>query len=216
MRDSAVARRRMRTPGRGRPPADSRHIDFRSLLGRRAWLELPVAVRERFRADLPSRRYDGTMAVRASTAGFLIAQACRLIGRPLAPWRGEAVRVSVTVYTDAQGALVWDRLYRFDGRRPVFVSSRKVADGRGLVEIVRGGLGMVLALSVEDGALHFRSRSYFWEIGGWRIGVPGLATPGAAHVVHRDEGQGRFRFTLAFRHPWFGLTLFQEGVFRDP
>jgi hypothetical protein len=29
-------------------------------------------------------------------------------------------------------------------------------------------------------------------------------------------GQGRFRFTLTFDHPWLGRTVFQDGVFEDP
>jgi hypothetical protein len=34
--------------------------------------------------------------------------------------------------------------------------------------------------------------------------------------VHSDVGDGRFRFTMDFHHPWFGRTLFQDGVFADP
>jgi len=35
-------------------------------------------------------------------------------------------------------------------------------------------------------------------------------------VEHRDEGAGRFRFTMAMVHPWWGLTIHQTGVFNDP
>ena len=193
--------------------------DFQRLLGPAAWASLPAAVQTRFRmhaADFRCR-YDGDMVVRASWAGRLIAQLCRLIGTPLAPWTGEAVETGVDVWLDRDGALVWDRTYRFPGHGPVQVSSRKLANARGdLLEVVRGGLGMALDVSAEDGALHFRSTRYFLDVGGLRLTIPGLATPGRAHVIHRDEGGGRFRFTLHFNHPWLGETLFQEGIFADP
>jgi hypothetical protein len=41
-------------------------------------------------------------------------------------------------------------------------------------------------------------------------------TPGTAEVRHTELGQGRFRFTLSFDHPWFGRTVWQDGVFHDP
>jgi hypothetical protein len=200
---------------RRRRPIHHSHPDFRRLVGEAAWAELPPAVRARF-TDTAARTYQGAMAVRASAAGLVFAQLCRLIGTPLAPGRGEDVPVSVKVFERSDGAMVWDRYYRFGDRRPVKVGSCKKADRRGLVEVVRGGLGMALDVSVEDHALHFRSRGYFWEVLGLRIPLPGLITPGAAHVFHRDEGRGRFTFGLRFVHPWLGETFWQEGLFEDP
>ncbi len=193
--------------------------DFAALLGARAWNELPPAVRRRFAmaAHHKVRDYRGAMQVRASLTGRLAAQVCRLIGTPLAPFTGENVPVTVTVRPLSGGALAWDRLYALPGRRPVLVTSRKVMDrALGLMEVVRGGVGMTLDLSVEDGALHFRSRRYFWDLAGLRLRLPLLLTPGEAHVVHADVGGGRFEFTLSFTHPWFGLLFFQTGRFSDP
>lgn len=200
-------------------PAPPNAIDFRRLLGREAWDQLPAAVRRRFglHAEGVTTVYDGRMVVEASLFGRLIAQICRLIGTPLAPWTGLDVPTSVDVHLDHRGGLVWARTYRFAGRPAILVSSTKLMDVEGrLLEVVRGGLGMELTVTVEDGALHFRSRCYFARIGPLRLRIPDLLTPGRAHVVHRDRGGGTFRFTLAFHHPWFGRTLFQDGVFRDP
>jgi hypothetical protein len=104
--------------------------DFRALVGERGWAELPLAVRARFAHDT-ERTYPGAMTVRATAYGQLLAQVCRLIGTPLAPWTGEAVPVSVRVWLDAAGALVWDRTYRFAGRAPLLVSSRTGCGGAG-------------------------------------------------------------------------------------
>jgi hypothetical protein len=209
------------TPGCriGRP----RPVDFRSLLGRVAWYRLPEAVRRRFDETThhTARAYPGRMVVRANPAGRLLAHVLRLVGTPLAPFTGEDVPCTVEVRGDGQGGIVWEREYRFPGHAALQVASTKRSDLDGrLVEVVRGGLGMTLTVSVEDGALHFRSDRYFAEILGLRIWFHPLLTPGAAHVVHEDrahvEGPGWFRFALRFRHPWLGETFFQEGLFRDP
>jgi len=61
--------------------------------------------------------------------------------------------------------------------------------------------------------LHFLSIAYFWRVGPCRIPIPTLLTPGRTHVLHLDEGQGRFRFVMGIRHPVLGLTFYQEGLF---
>lgn len=192
-------------------------LDFCKLLGPDAWAALPEAVRERFGVHARDVLYRGRMVVQASPFGWLVSQICRLIGTPLAPWTGVDVPVEVDVHMDGRGGLVWARTYAFPGHAPVLVSSTKLMDARGgLLEVVRGGLGMALTATVEDAALHFHSRCYFVEVAGLRLRIPDLLTPGRAHVVHRDLGGGAFRFTMDFRHPWLGETLFQDGVFRDP
>ncbi len=220
--DAVLGKLGTHTPFRGKasvaPPY--RPIDFQALLGREAWDSLPSPVRRRFgphAAEGLNVVYEGDMEVRANLFGRLVAQVCRLIGTPLAPWTGDEVPTSVDVHLDPRGGLVWARTYAFAGRRPVLVSSTKLMTDRGeLLEVVRGGLGMALTVTAEDGALHFRSRRYFFSLGGLRLTIPGLLTPGRAHVVHEERGGGTFRFTLAFDHPWFGRTLWQDGLFRDP
>jgi hypothetical protein len=194
-------------------------VDFRGLLGEAQWARLPAAVQARFSqaAGRTPHSYGGSMIVRANLAGFFVAQACRLIGTPLAPWRGEGVGVTVAVRPDREGGLVWDRTYSFAGRPPITVSSTKIMDGDGrLMEVVRCGIGMRLGLSVRAGALHFRSVGYFVPLFGLRLAIPTWLTPGRALITHQEVGGGWFRFTLSFRHPLFGETLFQTGLFREP
>ena len=205
-------------PGAARADIRACDPDFRGLLGEAAWARLPAAVQARFAAGahaLPCV-YAGRMRVRASWLGILFAHACRLIGTPLAPWVGEDVPVDVTVGAAPAGGVTWARSYRFDGRAPVVVSSRKLMSRTGLLEVVRGGLGMRQALTEEDGALVFRSRGYVLHLGAWILPLPALLTPGEAWVEHRDLGGGAFRFSLRFVHPLAGETIFQSGVFHDP
>ena len=206
-RAAALASRGARTP------------DFRALLGEAAWAELPSAVRARFdaAAHRSPRDYPGAMDVRMNWLGWLFAQGSRLLSSPLAPWPGEAVPVSVHVSRDPGGGVRWERIYAYPGRAPLSIVSMKlVAPDGALLEVTRGGVGMRLTLAVEDGALVFRSTSYFWRIGRRLSPLPDLFTPGRCTVVHRDLGGGRFRFSLAFRHPLAGETLVNVGDFKDP
>jgi len=199
------------------PPSPT--LDFRALVGEAGWARLPLAIRHRFGPDAhqlgEETVYQAPMVVRATRLARWLAQACRLFGTPLAPWTGEAVPVRVTVRRDARG-LNWDRLYHFPGRRPLLVTSRKQAGRPGeLLEMARGGLGLRSEVTVENAALHFRGLGYVWTLGPLTLPIPTLLTPGAAHVVHEDLGEGRFRFTMRVVHPWWGETVFQEGVFED-
>jgi hypothetical protein len=94
------------------------------------------------------------------------------------------------------------------------VRSTKVSTGDGLLECIGHGLGMKLAVYEQDGALHFRSRHYFWRVGWLTLRLPHLLGPGEAHVVHSDLGGGYFRFTMSFRHPWLGQVFWQDGIFQ--
>jgi hypothetical protein len=193
--------------------------DFRCLLGEVAWASLPEVVRDRFDAasHRAPRRYPGAMDVRMNWLGWLFALGCRLIGTPLSPWPGAEVPVTVTVRPLPGGAVLWERTYAYPGRRVLTIASRKEAGpGGALLEITRGGLGMRLALTVEDAALVFRSTHYFLRLGAVSLPIPLWLTPGRACVVHRDLGGGRFHFGLSFVHPLAGETFVNAGDFQDP
>jgi hypothetical protein len=192
---------------------------FRALLGELAWRRLPPAVRERFSwkpAAGAEIRYRGVMSVvRRSRAGALLAQLCRVIGTPLAPYAGRNLPVTVVLRSELRGGgIVWERFYHFAEHGVVRCASVKRVSGRdGLLECVGGGIGMWLALSEREGELHFRSTGYFWACGRFRLRLPSWLTPGALHVVHADLGAGCFRFRIAVRHRFLGETFFQDGVF---
>jgi hypothetical protein len=208
-------------PASARAPllAPPRPIDFARLVGREGWARLPEAIRRRFvqhpSAGVPLL-YEGTMhAVACSWLGFLLAQFCRLIGTPVAPWPGRDVPVTIALTADAaSGGIAWERLYRYRGHGPLLVRSVKqlAADGR-LLECVGGGFGMRLAVFEAAGALNFRSLSYFWRGLGLTLTLPALLSPGIAHVVHQELGRGRFRFVMTIRHALFGTLFHQDGIF---
>lgn len=204
---------------RHRNSASLGDISFRRLLGESAWQRLPTAIRERF-AVKPARggciEYRGVMRiVRRSRLGWVFAQLCRLFGTPLPLDAGVDVPTRVSLYLDATGTgIVWARCYEFPATGAVTILSTKAPDQHaGLVERIGGGFAMALAVAEEEGALRFDSTGYFWTWRGLRVPIPLLLTPGRTHVVHRDEGDGRFRYILKICHPWFGETFFQDGIF---
>jgi hypothetical protein len=184
------------------------------ILGVRAWLQLPEAVRARFSRLTPAL-YRGRTDTFLSIAGRIFAWGLFPFGAPIPVLTGRAdalVKVSVK-----DGGMSWTRAYRgpFGLTFEVRSIKRPSQDGR-LLECCAGGWTMLLDLSVDDGALVFRSREFFWRAGPVSLPIPLWLTPGAAEVRHTNLGQGQFRFTLSFDHPWIGRTVFQDGVFRDP
>lgn len=192
--------------------------DFHTLLGC-AWERLAPAVRRRFathsRTLADATTYRGSMNVQASFAGQCIAHLCRCIGTPVAPFVHENVPVTVRVFDKADGSgTVWERRYDFPGRAPVVVSSTKQLEADGtLVEALGCGLRMSLDVFESDGALHFLSTGYFFQLGRLRIPLPAWLPPGATHVIHDDQGDGSFRFTMRTDHACWGEMYLQSGLF---
>lgn len=192
--------------------------DFARLVGHDGWWRLAPDIRRRF-AEQPLAGqpicYQGVMQqVQCSGAGYLLAQCCRLLGTPFAPWRGADVPMAIRLRHAADGGIVWEREYRYPQREALCVrSTKRIAADGGLLECVGFGLGMRLAVFEAGGALHFMSLRYFWRIGRWLIGLPHVLTPGTAHVIHQDLGQGRFRFSMTIRHRLLGTLFQQSGVF---
>lgn len=198
--------------------ADADHVErndtIERILGARAWLSLPEAVRARFERVSPAT-YRGRTDTSLTLLGRLFAWALFPIGAPLPVITGAcdaSVKVSVK-----DGGMSWTRVYRgpFGLAFQVRSIKRPSEDGR-LLECCAGGWTMLLDLSADRGSLVFRSRSFFWRLGAVSVPLPLWMTPGIAEVRHTDMGQGAFRFTLTFDHPWFGRTVFQDGVFHDP
>jgi len=196
------------------------HVDFSRLVGAAGWSRLPEAVRRRF-ARAPAKgevvRYRGSMVVvEQSWWGFLLAQACRLIGAPFAPYGGCDLPVTIALRGEADGGVAWEREYRYPGGRTATVRSVKRVDSDGgLLECVGGGFGMKLDVCERRGALHFISRGYFWRLGPLRLPLPHLLSPGVARVTHADLGGRAFRFEMTVEHAWLGLLFRQDGVFRS-
>ena len=188
-----------------RPPAA---LDIASLVHAADWARLPETLRRRFAAGHAPARYCGAMRFERSAVGLAFAWLAKMVGGPLPTFRAAAVPVEVDVRPVGAG-VAWSRRLGL-----AVVRSVKSAGPAGTVlERTDGGLGMVLDVGVEDAALVFTSRAFFFAVGRWRVPIPSLLTPGRCRVEHRAVDAERFRFTLTMTHPLWGTTFRQSGVF---
>ncbi len=196
-------------------------LRFRALIGETAWNELPEPVQRRFSKCLaPSESvlYRGNVvATELSFAGRVLAYLARAIGSPLPLSNGATGPALVCVTEDEHlGGQTWTRIYTRPGGLPQAISSAKRFRGpTGLEEYVGFGIGMTLKVTVEEGALIFRSASYFFEVGRWRWRIPEALEPGRMEITHREEGNGTFSFRLDLTHPILGRLVHQLAYFRD-
>jgi hypothetical protein len=205
------------------PLADTR---FRRLIPAEAWAALPPAVQLRFSHRLgpgASTSYRGhILSCRMTRIGWLLAQACRLIGAPL-PLGCESGLAAIVTVTEhgPSGGQVWTRLYAREGGFPQVIHSAKRFSGpTGLEEYLGCGFGIALKLEATPEGIAFLSDHYFLELrsrGGraLRLRLPRWLGPGDLRIDHADLGGGAFHFILALRHPWLGELIHQLGHFSD-
>ena len=186
-------------------------LDIPGLLHPLDWASLPSTLRHRFEAGHGAARYAGSMTFERSTVGLAFAWLSRVFGAPLPSHRAINAPVTVEVYTEGPG-VAWSRKL---GPSHLVRSVKSPGPGGTVLERTDGGLGMVLDVLVQDGALVFASRSFFLAVGRWRVPVPSLLTPGRCRVEHRAVDDTRFRFTLTMTHKLWGTTFRQTGVFAD-
>jgi len=192
---------------------------YRDILGEAAWARLNPEIRQRFSirpAAGQCVRYAGVMdRVELSWMGWFFAQACRLIGTPLAPYRGKNVHMQIELIWDQKlNGVAWNRIYHFRAGRAFTVRSTKSRGGCGeLIEHIGCGFSMRLKLSENHGNLVFTSTAYLLSIAGRTMRIPALLTPGVTTVTHEQIERDRFRFSLAVDHPLLGRTIFQDGEF---
>jgi len=207
-----------RLPSQNSAAPSAEPLDIAALLGTTAWSRLPAAVQRRFARAHHDTTYAGTLALACSPLGRCFSFLTRTLGGPLPGVQSEGVPAQVRVYSNGRGGVVWERHLHLPGRAAAHTvrSTKQAGAGTTLIERTQGGLAMELDVFEEGGALVFRSRRYFLALGGWRLPIPTVLTPGVCRVEHRDEGQGQFRFTLSMVHPWWGRTFHQTGMFADP
>lgn len=194
---------------------------YRRLIGERAWFRLPEEVRRRFSKCLaPDAQiiYRGeVVCLELSRAGWLIAQAARLVGAPL-PYTRDALGPCNVVVTEmpALGGQTWSRSYPRPGKFPQVIHSAKRFSGpTGIEEYLGLGLVMRLTLHEDAGQLVFRSAGYAIEVAGFTLALPRWLAPGRCTVTHRNETDQRFSFTLTLDHPWLGRLVHQVAFFEE-
>lgn len=192
---------------------------FRALLPAHEWASLPEAVRRRFSkrvADGATIVYKGRVTLIAySRAGYALSQLLRAAGAPLPLSRQAGLETVVTVTEDrASRGQFWTRMFARERGFPQMIHSVKRFAGKtGIEEALPFGIVMALRLSVQQGALCFRSAGYELSAGAIRIPLPDFLTPGALLVSHKEIDAHSFLFSMTLRHPLLGTLLHQEAIY---
>lgn len=127
--------------------------------------------------------------------------------------RGEDIAVEVTNAFEGE-AMIWRRVFRFSDGRVVTFSSRMChAGGNEIIEFVRFGLGVRMALSQENGALLFSGRGYVWQIGPLRLKLPGWLFLGADRTCETPLSETEFEVDFTIDHRLWGRTYNYGGRF---
>jgi hypothetical protein len=196
-------------------------LRFRQLMSDEEWASLPLPIRRRFSKRLAGGKtivYSGEiLETHMSRAGWCLAQLARLIGAPLPTSTDADVPMIVTVTEDmTTGGQIWTRLCtRRNGFPQIINSSKRFSGPTGVEEYLGYGLSMAMTVHARDGALAFRSDSYFLRLFGRSFKLPGWLSPGLMTVTHSELGNGRFIFTLEVAHPTLGVLIRQSAAFRE-
>lgn len=136
----------------------------------------------------------------------------------IVPKRGRNIPIDVHYSARENDSCIhWDRVFRFDNSPPFhFKSFMQHVSGNEVIEFVRFGVGMRLAVTVENGALVFRSKGYVWKVFGMTIPIPAGLLFGQAYVEERPVDEQSFRMKMVLNHQVFGSLFRYSGTFRLP
>ncbi len=181
------------------------------------WHRLDPAVRAHY--DITPGRWvmlEGTMhridhaplAIPLLVAGRLLkALPCR---------RGSSVPVAVCNWADDRepDVLRWHRRFHFPGKGEMVFDSRMVyAGGSEVIEYVRGGLGIRMRVTVDDGSLVFRGTCFRWDVSRISLPLPEWLMPGKAVIRESGISDTEFEMDFRMRHPMLGPTFTYSGRF---
>ena len=179
-------------------------------------------------ADVIKRHYDITpgQSSNMTIKGIMdevyhssIAKLFILPGRifgALVPYKGKNIPTEVHNWTtiDNNEAMFWHRTLTFPGKSPaIFKSRMEHIKNDEIIEYVRYGMGIRMKMSVENGALFFKSIGYVWKLAGMEIPIPNWAILGDAEIIEKAISDDEFFIDFKIIHPLFGRTFAYSGVY---
>lgn len=134
----------------------------------------------------------------------------------LVPYKGRNIPTEVRNWTSEENtkAMFWYRTLDFPNKPPLIFASRMehIKDDE-IIEYVRYGMGIRMSMSVEDGALIFKSKGYVWKVGGLKVPIPTWLILGDAKIIEKKISEDRFYIDFNIIHPLFGKTFSYSGTF---
>lgn len=132
----------------------------------------------------------------------------------IVPFKGTDIPVDVHYRAKPNNSnIYWDRVFKFDRGDFHFKSYMEPVKKNEVIEFVRFGIGIRLAVTVEDEALVFRDSGYLWRIFGYTLPIPGKWLMGRVYVEERPIDERYFSMLMTLTHPWFGRLFKYRGKF---
>ncbi len=134
----------------------------------------------------------------------------------IVPYNDTQVPIDVHYNSKPDNAtLYWDRVFKLNNRKTFhFKSYMEQHSGNEVIEYVRFGLGMKLAVTVEDGAIIFHDKGYVMKILGFKIPLPINLLFGNATIEERPIDDTNFSMKMIIKHPLFGVMFRYSGQFQ--
>ncbi len=183
------------------------------------WKNLEPAIRQHYSIGSSNEngkiRFEGTMeTIRVTGMGKIMAYCARPL-QALVPCSGDAIRTEVYNWSKKDsGTLFWRRLFHYPQRKPVVFESRmEFFRDKEIIEFVRGGLGLLLKLEVNDGKLIFGGKYYVLKLAGMLIKLPNWLMAGNAYITESQVGDDQVRVDFDIVHPIWGRTFAYSGTF---
>lgn len=134
----------------------------------------------------------------------------------LVPYKGKNIPTEVRNWTseDNHKAMFWYRTLDFPNKPPLIFASRMehIKDDE-IIEYVRYGMGIRMTMSVDEGALIFKSKGYVWKIGGFKISIPTWLILGDAEIIEKAISEDKFYIDFNMIHPLFGRMFSYSGTY---
>jgi len=132
----------------------------------------------------------------------------------IVPFQGKGIPVDVHYNANPNNSnIYWDRVLKFKRGDFHFKSYMQPVKANEVIEFVRFGVGIRLAVTVEDEALVFRDMAYLWRVLGVDLPIPGRWLMGKVYVEERPIDDRRFSMLMTLTHPWFGELFKYRGTF---
>ncbi len=134
----------------------------------------------------------------------------------LVPYKGKNIPTEVKNWTttDNHQAMFWHRTLTFPNKKPVIFSSRmEHVKNDEIIEYVRYGMGIKMKMSVQSGALQFKSTGYVWKVAGISIPIPTWFILGDATIIEKTVSEDEFYIDFKMTHPLFGRTFAYSGTY---
>jgi hypothetical protein len=131
------------------------------------------------------------------------------------PFQGKNVAIDVHYNSNPENSnIYWDRDFKFKRGSFHFKSHMEPVKLNEVIEFVRFGIGIRLAVTVEDQALVFRDIGYIWRVFGYDLPIPGRWLMGKVYVEERPIDDQSFSMKMTLIHPLIGSLFEYRGKFK--